>query len=155
MRGAITAQSTSKIAAAIGLFEEHVDTAALVERIDLTRPTRMTPLMFEHAIIERAKADRRHIVLPEGNDDRILRAADQLLLRGVADLTVLGVERDIRARAAALGLTLPDVRIVDPLTSPYREEFAGTYHDLRKHKGVTAQMAFDRDGRRVVLRHDA
>jgi phosphate acetyltransferase len=146
VRGAITAQSTSKIAAAIGLFEEHVDTAALVERIDLTRPTRMTPLMFEHAIIERAKADRRHIVLPEGNDDRILRAADQLLLRGVADLTVLGVERDIRARAAALGLTLPGVRIVDPLTSPYREEFAGTYHDLRKHKGVTAQMAFDQMG---------
>ena len=146
VRGAISAQSTSKIAAAIGLFEEHVDTAALVERIDLTRPTRMTPLMFEHAIIERAKADRRHIVLPEGNDDRVLRAADQLLLRGVADLTVLGVERDIRARAAALGLTLPGVRIVDPLTSPYREEFAGTYHDLRKHKGVTEQMAFDQMG---------
>ena len=146
VRGAITAQSTSKIAAAIGLFEEHVDTAALVERIDLARPTRMTPLMFEHALIERAKADRRHIVLPEGNDDRILRAADQLLLRGVVDLTVLGVERDIRARAAALGLTLPGVRIVDPLTSPYREEFAGTYHDLRKHKGVTAQMAFDQMG---------
>jgi phosphate acetyltransferase len=146
VRGAITAQSTSKIAAAIGLFEEHVDTAALVERIDLARPTRTTPLMFEHALIERAKADRRHIVLPEGNDDRILRAADQLLLRGVVDLTVLGVERDIRARAAALGLTLPGVRIVDPLTSPYREEFAGTYHDLRKHKGVTAQMAFDQMG---------
>jgi phosphate acetyltransferase len=146
VRGAITAQSTSKIAAAIGLFEEHVDTAALVERIDLARPTRTTPLMFEHALIERAKADRRHIVLPEGNDDRILRAADQLLLRGVADLTVLGVERDIRARAAALGLTLPGVRIVDPLTSPYRDEFAGTYHDLRKHKGVTAQMAFDQMG---------
>jgi phosphate acetyltransferase len=146
VRGAITAQSASKIAAAIGLFEEHVDTAALIERIDLARPTRMTPLMFEHALIERAKADRRHIVLPEGNDDRILRAADQLLLRGVVDLTVLGVERDIRARAAALGLTLPRVRIVDPLTSPYREEFAGTYHDLRKHKGVTAQMAFDQMG---------
>ncbi|MDT0350458.1 phosphate acetyltransferase [Pseudonocardia charpentierae] len=146
VRGAITAQSASKIAAAIGLFEENVDTAALVERIDLARPTRMTPLMFEHALIERAKADRRHIVLPEGNDDRILRAADQLLLRGVVDLTVLGVERDIRARAATLGLTLPGVRIVDPLTSPYREEFAGTYHDLRKHKGVTAQMAFDQMG---------
>ena len=85
-------------------------------------------------------------MLPEGNDDRILRAADQLLLRGVVDLTVLGVERDIRARASALGLTLPGVRIVDPLTSPYREEFAGTYHDLRKHKGVTAQMAFDQMG---------
>ena len=55
--------------------------------------------------MERARADRRHIVLPEGNDDRILAAAEQLLLRGVADLTLLGgARRRCRARAAALGL---------------------------------------------------
>jgi phosphate acetyltransferase len=146
VRGAITARSTGKVAAAVGLFEDHVDTGALVERIDLARPTRMTPLMFEHALIERAKADRRHIVLPEGNDDRVLLAAEQLLRRGVVDLTVLGVERDVRARAAALGLTLTGVRIVDPLTSEYRDEFAETYHELRKHKGVTADMAYDQMG---------
>jgi phosphate acetyltransferase len=146
VRGAITARSTGKIAAAVGLFEDHVDTAALLERIDLARPTRMTPLMFEHALIERARADRRHVVLPEGNDDRILHAADQLLKRGVVDLTVLGVERDVRARAAALGLTLPGVRIVDPLNSPHRQDFAETYHALRRHKGVTADMAYDQMG---------
>jgi phosphate acetyltransferase len=146
VRGAITAGSTGKIAAAIGLFEDHVDTAALVERIDVTRPTRMTPLMFEHALIERAKADRRHIVLPEGTDDRILLAAEQLLGRGVVDLTVLGVEREVRARATALGLKLPGVRILDPLTSKHREDFAETYHELRRHKGVTAEMAYDQMG---------
>jgi phosphate acetyltransferase len=146
VRGAITAQSTAKIAAAIGLFEDNVDTMALVERIDLARPTRMTPLMFEHALIERARADRRHIVLPEGGDDRVLQAAEQLLRRGVVDLTVLGAERDVRARAGSLGLELPGVRIVDPLTSPHRKEFADTYHELRRHKGVTADQAFDQMG---------
>ena len=146
VRGAITARSPRKIAVALGLFEDNVDTDALVERIALARPTRTTPLMFEHALIERAKADRRHIVLPEGNDDRVLLAADQLLERGVVELTVLGAERDVRARAAALGVALPGVRIVDPMTSEHREEFARTYHDLRKHKGITAEMAFDQMG---------
>jgi phosphate acetyltransferase len=143
VRGAITAHSAGKIAMAIGLFEDHVDTAGLVERIDLTRPTRTTPLMFEHALIERAKADRRHIVLPEGRVDRILAAADQLRRRRVVDLTVLGPEREIRARAAALGLELPGVRIVDPHTSPHRTEFAATYHELRRHKGVNEDVALD------------
>jgi phosphate acetyltransferase len=146
VRGSITARSPRKIATAVGLFEDGVDTSALLERITQARPTRMTPLMFEHALIERARADRRHIVLPEGNVDRILLAADQLLQRGVVDLTVLGTERDVRARAAALGLTLPGVRIVDPLTSPDRADFAATYHALRRHKGVTAHMARDQMG---------
>ncbi len=82
VRGAITADSDRKIATALGLFEEHVDTAALEQRIALTRSTRVTPLMFEQQLLERAAADRRHIVLPEGDDDRILTAADQLLRRG-------------------------------------------------------------------------
>jgi phosphate acetyltransferase len=146
VRGAITARSTGKIAAAVGLFEDNVDATALVERIDLARPTRMTPLMFEHALIERARADRRHIVLPEGGDDRVLQAAEQLLRRGVVDLTVLGAERDVRARAGALGLELPGVRIVDPMVSELRTEFAATYHELRRHKGVTADTAFDQMG---------
>ena len=146
VRGSITARSPRKIATAVGLFEDGVDTSALLKQITQARPTRMTPLMFEHALIERARADRRHIVLPEGNDDRILLAADQLLQRGVVDLTVLGTERDIRARAGALGLTLPGVRIVDPLTSPDRADFAATYHELRQHKGVTADMARDQMG---------
>jgi phosphate acetyltransferase len=143
VRGAITAASPSKIAMAIGLFEDNVDGAALAQRIRLARPTRITPLMFEHALIERARADRRHIVLPEGRDDRVLLAADQLLRRGVVDLTVLGAEREVRARAGALGLELPGVRIVDPQSSPYLYDFAATYHELRRHKGVTEDMALD------------
>jgi phosphate acetyltransferase len=146
VRGAISVRTPRKIAAAVGLFEDNVDAGALVERIALARPTRMTPLMFENALVERARADRRHIVLPEGNDDRVLLAAEQLLRRDVVDLTVLGTARDVRTRAATLKIELPGVRIVDPLTSDYRSDFAETYHRLREHKGVTADMAFDQMG---------
>jgi phosphate acetyltransferase len=143
VRGAIGPASERKIATAIRQFEDHVDHELLRERLAVSRPTRTTPLMFEQALLERARTDRRHIVLPEGNDDRVLAAAEQLLLRGVADLTVLGVEEDVHARAAALGLTLPGLRIVDPATSPHRERFAEVYAELRRHKGVAQVQAFD------------
>jgi phosphate acetyltransferase len=143
VRGVLTADNERKIAAALGLFEAHVDTAVLRERIQVTRSVRVTPLMFEHELIERARADRRHIVLPEGDDDRILRAAEQLLRRGVVDLTVLGGEGVVRSRAASLGLELDGLRVVDPLTSEWREDFAATYHELRRHKGVGMPLASD------------
>src|SRR5215212_3561587 len=90
VRGVLTPESDRKIAAALGVFSDHVDRQALLGRIEVTRTERVTPLMFEQRLLERAKADRRHIVLPEGGDDRILQAAEEVLLRGMADLTVLG-----------------------------------------------------------------
>jgi phosphate acetyltransferase len=143
VRGVLTADNERKIAAALGLFESHVDTSILQERIQVTRSVRVTPLMFEHELIERARADRKHIVLPEGDDDRILRAAEQLLRRGVVDLTVLGGEGAVSSRAASLGLELEGLRVVDPLTSESREDFAATYHELRRHKGVGMPLASD------------
>jgi phosphate acetyltransferase len=141
VRGAIGPRSARKIATAIRQFEDHVDHSLLRQRLEVTRSTRTTPLMFEQVLLERARADRRHIVLPEGNDDRVLAAAEQLLLRGVADLTLLGREEEVMARAAALGLALPGVRVIDPATSSHREEFAETYAELRKHKGVALVQA--------------
>jgi phosphate acetyltransferase len=103
----------------------------------------MTPIMFEYDLIERARSDRRHIVLPEGEDDRVLRAAEILSRRGVADLTILGNEKEVRARADALGVDLGDAQVVDPVESPMRAQFASVYHELRKHKGVTEEVALD------------
>ena len=155
IRGAITVDSPGKIATVLRLFEEHVDAPALLARMELSRPARVTPLMFEHDLTERARAAHRHIVLPEGNDDRILLAAEQLLRVGapgadgrpgagpIVELTLLGVESQVRARAAALGLDLPGVQIVDPETSPWLDDFAATYHSLRAHKGVTEALAHD------------
>jgi phosphate acetyltransferase len=143
VKGALRADNDLKIARALALFEEHVDAADLQRRLEVAPSTRMTPLRFEQELIERAKADRRHIVLPEGGDDRILQAAEQLLRRGVVDLTVLGGEGEVRSRAAALGLDLAGVRVVDPSSSDWREEFAQTYHELRKHKGMGLPLARD------------
>jgi phosphate acetyltransferase len=143
VRGVLTPDSDRKIAAALGVFGEHVDRQALLGRIEVTRTERVTPLMFEQRLLERAKADRRHIVLPEGGDDRILQAAEQVLLRGMADLTVLGDPDAIKSRAASLGLELEGLRVVDPLTSEWREDFADTYYELRRHKGVARPVAED------------
>jgi phosphate acetyltransferase len=99
--------------------------------------------MFEHELGERARESRRHIVLPEGGDDRVLRASEILLRRGAAELTILGDPATIRRRADALGLDLRGAHVEDPLHSPRRESFAARYHELRRHKGVTAAQAAD------------
>jgi phosphate acetyltransferase len=99
--------------------------------------------MFEYKLIERAKADPRHIVLPEGEEERILRASEILLRRGVAELTLLGNPHEIKNKIGTLGLNLDGTHIIDPLSSGHRESFAQTYYELRKHKGISAEMAVD------------
>lgn len=139
----LRAENERKIATALGVFEHSVDKVELQMRFMVKRPARMTPSMFEYELIEKAKAARAHIVLPEGEDDRVLRAADILLRRGVAALTVLGEIDAIQARAAALGVDLEGASIVDPLSSPLRERYASVYEESRKHKGMTEALAYD------------
>lgn len=139
----ITPDNPRKIASALGLFEAYVDGAKLSERIAVSRSTRITPIMFEYELVERAKASRQHIVLPEGNEERILRASEILLRRGVVDITLLGDEQMIRTHIDTLGLSLNGVNIINPLTSPWQDEYAATYYELRKHKGITEDYARD------------
>lgn len=139
----IQPENDRKIATALGLFEAAVDTAELGRRIALERPVRVTPIMFEYELLERAKGSRKHIVLPEGDDDRILRAAEILLRRAVVDLTILGDPDEIRARAAAIGVDITGATTLDPLGSPLREDYAARYFELRRHKGVTEEIALD------------
>ncbi|MFY1617520.1 phosphate acetyltransferase [Micromonospora sp. WMMD736] len=132
-----------KVEAALGAFERCVDTDDLARRLRVSRSTRVTPLMFENELIDRARSRRRHLVLPEGTDDRILRAAEILLRRGVADLTLLGRPDDIARRTRELGIDLGDARLVDPTSSGWHDEFAAEYARLRAHRGVTAELAYD------------
>ncbi|MEW9527765.1 phosphate acetyltransferase [Microbispora sp. NPDC049125] len=141
--GQFSPEAKGKIDTALGLFAEHVDTAALVRSLRITRAAATTPLMFENDLLERARAGRRHIVLPEGAEPRILRAADSLLRRGVADLTLLGDEREIRLAAAEMGLAIDEARVVSPFDEELRERFAQEYARLRAHKGVTVEPARD------------
>jgi len=132
-----------KVDAALGAFEANVDTAELSRLLDVTRSSRVTPLMFENDLIERARADRRHLVLPEGTEERILRASETLLRRGVAELTLLGDPGEISRRARELGVEIGDARLVDPATSEWRDDFAARYAELRKHRAVTLDLAYD------------
>ncbi len=143
VRSVIAPDNERKIATALGVFESHLDVNKLQERIAASPSNRITPLMFEHDLIARAKADRQHIVLPEGTDERILRASEILLRRNVVELTLLGNEQEIRSLASSLGLNLERATILDPTTSGDHEEYAQTYYELRKHKGITHDYAQD------------
>jgi phosphate acetyltransferase len=132
-----------KIAAALGLIETSVDFAELMGRVALARSAHVTPLMFQYELIHRAKRERRHIVLPEGLDERVLRAAEIALLREVCDITLLGAAEEVRRKIGGLGLSLERARIVDPQTSEWLGPFAEAYYQLRRHKGVSLEMARD------------
>lgn len=121
-----------------------VDLDALLAAAARGRSDVVTPLMFEHRLLEEARRANQHIVLPEGTEDRVLRAADRLLAQRVCRLTLLGDEAAIRARAAKLGLTLTGARIIDPETSDLRDRFAARYAELRAKKGVTLEQARER-----------
>ena len=105
----------------------------------------VTPVMsadlFQKQLIDQARAAGAHIVLPEGDDDRILEAAHVLLRDKVAKLTILGNEADIKARAEELKLDLAGSEIINHLESPLAEEFAADFAELRKKKGVTLEQA--------------
>ena len=101
----------------------------------------MSPVVFERQLIEQAKANRKHVVLPEGEDDRILQAVDQLLKQGVAELTILGDVDDMNRRARDLGLDLSGAHLINHLESGLADEFAADFAELRKKKGVTLEEA--------------
>ena len=143
VRGPITKDSSRKIETAHRAFADQVDQAALLAAIDVSASDVRTPLMFEYQLMERARADRRRVVLPESEDDRILEAAAILLRRGVADLILLGEETKVRARASALGLDLDGATIVSPLEAELVEKFAAAYAEARAHKGMTLERARD------------
>lgn len=133
-----------KLAAAQALTEElPVDCFSLAGELFDEKPQITTPLRFEYEIIQRARQRRQHIVLPEGNEERILRAAEILLLREVADITLLGDADAIRSKASRLGLRLDKAQIIDPARSALRQRYADALYEARKHKGLTPEAALD------------
>jgi phosphate acetyltransferase len=144
LRGAIEPTSRRKIAAVIGEFSSAVDADELGRLVTTAHTDVVTPLMFSATLRERARSDCRRIVLPEGDDDRILTAAEEVVHQGIADLIVLGDVEQVRSRVAQLGLDLGTTEIVDPVADPtLRREFAEEYARLRAHKGVSVDMAYD------------
>jgi len=142
-RGRVTARSQRKIDTAVELVNSHMDVADLLAQLAIPIPTVTTPQMFTHRLTQQARADRKHIVLPEGDDDRILKAAGRVLTRCVADLTILGDEAQIRLRSAELGVDLSAAEIIDPHDEDLCNQFAKQYAELRKAKGITVEQAHE------------
>lgn len=139
----LTRGDDRRIAFAARVFEDHVDTHALARRTLITHATNVTPTMFERMLVTRARSDKRHIVLPEGGDERVLRAAERVLRRDAAKLTILGNVGQVKERASDLGLDLGTAQVIDPASSEWREEFAATILERRRRKGMSAETASD------------
>jgi phosphate acetyltransferase len=142
-RGRLAADSQRRYDTALAMFEKRVDTDELTRSLGVAKPAVVTPLMFEYGLVERARSDRRRIVLPEGDDDRVLRAAATVLSRGIADLVILGEEIEVRNRGIELGIDLRGAEIISPFDAVHVEKFAREYEKLRAHKGMTYSRAAD------------
>lgn len=122
-------------------MDRHVDVAGLLAQLTIPIPTVTTPQMFTYRLLQQARSDLMRIVLPEGDDDRILKSAGRLLQRGIVDLTILGDEAKVRLRAAELGVDLDGATVIEPCASELHDQFADQYAQLRKAKGITVEHA--------------
>ncbi|MCB1142202.1 MAG: phosphate acetyltransferase [Leptospiraceae bacterium] len=139
----ISKNTPGKIYLALGMFDKHVDTKQLKELISLSKSTRITPKMFEFGLLQKAKSQKQHIVLPEGEEERILRAAEILLRREIVNITLLGNRERILKKIQTLGLKLDTANILDPINSEYFDSYVDTYFELRKSKGATIENVRD------------
>ena len=109
------------------------------------KPKGITPHMFQYQLTKWARSKIKRIVLPEGNEDRILKAVTRLIDQKIVELILLGDPAEIAASVKRLGLTLDlnSIRIIDPVKSEYYEDYVQTFYELRKHKNVELEMARD------------
>lgn len=141
----IHADDKQKITTSIATFEKHVNVTKLAERLVKFESKVITPRMFQYNLLKRAQTQKKRIVLPEGNDERIIRATSRLLASGVVDVILLGNGSEIKNKAIKLGvpLDLKRVSIIDPLSSPHFNDYVDTFYELRKHKQISLDMAHD------------
>lgn len=139
----IYADNRQKIITSIKTFETYVDTDKLSDKLIKFETDGITPKMFQYNLQERAKRNKKHIVLPEGNDERVLRAAARLLELDIVELTILGEPYKIKEKATKLHLNLDKAHIINPTESPNYKFYAKTFYELRKHKNITLEVAFD------------
>ncbi|MCD6355487.1 MAG: phosphate acetyltransferase [Prolixibacteraceae bacterium] len=134
-----------KIELSISTFEDNVDTESLLNKFRSFRSSVLTPRMLQYNLVSKAKSQKKHIVLPEGTDSRVLTAAVHLVEQNVVDVTLLGKREEILAKADQIGLTLnlDEIQIIDPAKSEHYEDYWKTYYELRKHKNIPEEMAKD------------
>ncbi|PKP08987.1 MAG: phosphate acetyltransferase [Bacteroidetes bacterium HGW-Bacteroidetes-3] len=145
VRSHMYAENKEKINISLNTFDKYVEVDKLNEKLITFKGNGITPRMFQYNLLKRAKIVRKHIVLPEGNDDRIITAAARLVQSDIVDLTILGNKSNIENKILQLGLKLDldKIKIINPIESDYYQDFSNTLFELRKDKGLTIDMAED------------
>lgn len=141
----LTAGNTAKIISSIAAFNAYVPVENFLQKITEFESNVVTPNMFQYELVQRAKKNKKRIVLPESNDNRILTAAARFSKMDIVDIILLGNEKTIREQVQQLGLNMnfDKITIIDPATSEKFDEYAETFYELRKHKNVNQDMARD------------
>lgn len=145
VKSRLSHDNIKKIQLAISIFEKYVDVNALDEKIVTFKSDGITPYMFQYQLTKRAKSKIKHIVLCEGNDDRVLKAAARLVNQEIVQLTILGDEGEIASAVKRLGLNfdLKRIQIIDPVKAEHYNDYVHTLFELRKSKNITMEMARD------------
>ncbi|MFC2110218.1 phosphate acetyltransferase [Bacteroidota bacterium] len=145
VKSKIYATNSKKILLSLDTFDNYVNAEGITNTLTTHNSNKMTPSMFQYNMLQKAKQHRKHIVLPEGNDERIIRAASRLQLLNIVDLTILGDRNTIQLKCDQIGLQidLNKINILNPEDSIHNESFAQTLYEARKHKGMTDVVAKD------------
>lgn len=142
----IYGDNKEKIEASISTFENYTNAEELSNALITFKTKGITPRMFQYNLLKKAQSDKKHIVLPEGYDERILTAAAKIIQQNVANITILGERDKVQRKITELGLKLDldKVQIIDPVNSEYYQDYVNTYFEIRKHKGINMAMAEDK-----------
>ena len=145
VRSKIYSTNKKKILLALDIFDTYVNSERLEKSLTEYSSDKITPRMFQYNMLQKAKQHRKHIVLPEGEEERIIRASYRLQLLDIVDLTLLGSKETIQQKSNQLGLQIDfeKINILDPEDSIHNEMFARTLFEARKHKGITETTAID------------
>jgi phosphate acetyltransferase len=143
--GELTLEDTEKLEIVKNAVERNIDFTRIHVQLGEVSREITTPRMFQYRILEKAKSALKSIVLPEGTEGRILQATEELVRRKVCSICLIGNEEKVREAAKRVGANIEGAKIIDPLTveQSLSNEYAETYYQLRKHKGVTREMAID------------
>lgn len=145
VKSKIYATHNKKILLSLDTFDKYVNAEGLTNILTSYHSDRLTPSMFQYKLLQKARAHKKHIVLPEGDDERIIRAAARLQLLDIVDLTLLGDKRTIQLKCDQIGIQidLDKINVLNPEDSIHNKEFANTLFNARKHKGMTETTAMD------------
>ena len=139
----IQADNQFKIDASIAAFQRHIASETLLNKLLNYESKVVTPRMFQYSLIQKARKQKKRIVLPEGLDSRILHAAARLIALDLVELTILGDPQLIKNKCSAEGVSLDfeKVELIDPVHADFFEDYVDCFYELRKHKGVTLEDA--------------